>query len=57
MVFGDYLDNKINTCSVQNESKTDELVAEKEAKEVSEAIKDLDILTEKARKRIRILEL
>ena len=21
MVFGDYLDNKINTCSVQNESK------------------------------------
>ena len=26
--------------------KTDELVAEKEAKEVSEAIKDLDILTE-----------
>lgn len=30
--------------------KTDELVAEKEAKEVSEAIKDLDILTEKSKK-------
>ena len=29
--------------------KTDELVAEKEAKEVSEAIKDLDILTEKSK--------
>lgn len=29
--------------------KTDKLVAEKEAKEVSEAIKDLDILTEKSK--------
>lgn len=49
MVLRNYLDNKSIYALYKMKVKTDELIAERESKEVSEAIKDLAILVEKSK--------